>query len=82
MHSKSNNKREGRARLTDPYVATHEVRKVMKVGGSVVVPIPAKLRKRLNIAPGDRMRIDEGPEGTIIMNVERSKFREFTIVRD
>ena len=66
----------------DGYVATHEVRKVMKVGGSVVVPIPAKLRKRLNIAPGDRMRIDEGAEGTIIMNKVRSAFNERVVNRD
>lgn len=45
-----------------------EDRKVMKVGGSVVVPIPVKMRKRLNIAPGDRMRISVSEDGTLRMN--------------
>ncbi len=73
---KSTGSDNGKGKLFDPYVSEHEERKVMKVGGSVVVPIPSKLRKRLNIAPGDRMRINEGAEGTIIMKKVKGVWSE------
>ncbi|KKM07498.1 hypothetical protein LCGC14_1733260, partial [marine sediment metagenome] len=45
-----------------------EDRKVFKVGGSVVVSIPAKARRRMNLAPGDRVRISVSEDGTFRMN--------------
>lgn len=52
----------------DDIVSYQEDRKVFKVGGSVVVSIPAKARRRMNLAPGDRVRISVSEDGTFRMN--------------
>lgn len=45
-------------------------RKVMRVGGSVVVPLPRELRQKLGIGVGDYVKLKEGLDGTIIIEKE------------
>jgi len=49
-------------------------RKVMRVGGSVVVALPRELRQKLNIGVGDYVMVKEGPDGTIIIEKERESW--------
>lgn len=60
----------------------HEDRKVFKVGGSVVVPIPAKMRKRMNLAPGDRVRMSVSEDGTFRMNKVEGNWNVRVVNRD
>jgi len=46
-------------------------RKVMRVGGSVLVPLPRKLRQEMNIGVGDYVQVKAGEEGEIIIKKER-----------
>ncbi len=42
-------------------------RKIMRVGGSVVVPIPRKLRQEICLDVGDHVEVMEGLNGAIII---------------
>ncbi len=46
-------------------------RKVMRVGGSVVVPIPKEIRRIVDLGIGERVDIFIKPDGQIIMKKER-----------
>lgn len=46
-------------------------RKVMRVGGSVVVPIPKKLRQDLGIGVGEYVKICSVNEHSILIKKER-----------
>ncbi len=45
-------------------------RKVFRVGGSVVVPIPKKLRQDLGLVVGDRVRLSIISENWIVIKKE------------
>ncbi len=45
-------------------------RKVMRIGGSVVVALPKKIRQDVGMGVGDYVMVSEGPEGTIIIKKE------------
>lgn len=60
----------------EPEKAEYHWRKMMRVGGSVVVPIPAKLRQKLGFGVGDYVMVKEGPDGTIIIEKERKIWDE------
>lgn len=47
-------------------------RKVMRVGGSVVIPLPKKIRREMDLGVGDQVDIFLNNEGQIILKkVER-----------
>ena len=46
-------------------------RKVMRVGGSVVVPLPRKLRQEMGIDVGDLVMVYEGSAGAIKIEKQR-----------
>ncbi|MBA7570692.1 hypothetical protein ES708_12445 [subsurface metagenome] len=64
---------EGKKRLykMGPEKEEFHWRKVMRVGGSVVVPLPRELRQKLGIGVGDYVKVKEGPDETIIIEQER-----------
>lgn len=59
-----------------PEKTEYHWRKVMRVGGSVVVAIPTKLRQNLGFGVGDYVMVKEGPDGTIIIEKERKVWDE------
>lgn len=46
-------------------------RKITRVGGSVMVPLPRKLRQDLGIGVGDYVSIKRGEDETIMIEKER-----------
>ncbi len=46
-------------------------RKIMRVGGSVVVPIPKEIRRLIDIGIGERVDIFVNPAKQIIIQKER-----------
>jgi antitoxin component of MazEF toxin-antitoxin module len=46
-------------------------RKIMRVGGSVVVPIPRKLRQEMGIDVGDHVDVMGGLNGAVIIKKQR-----------
>ena len=46
-------------------------RKIMRVGGSVVVPLPTKLRQANGFDVGDYVMVYEGPGGSIKIEKQR-----------
>jgi antitoxin component of MazEF toxin-antitoxin module len=46
-------------------------RKIMRVGGSVVVPLPRKLRQEIGLDVGDYVMVSEGQGGEIKIEKQR-----------
>ncbi|MBA7572103.1 hypothetical protein ES708_13878 [subsurface metagenome] len=46
-------------------------RKIMRVGGSVVVPLPRKLRQEMGLDVGDYVMVYEGSAGAIKIEKQR-----------
>ncbi|MBA7536532.1 hypothetical protein ES705_28796 [subsurface metagenome] len=46
-------------------------RKIMRVGGSVVVPLPRILRQEMGLDVGDYVEVMEGLNGAIILKKKR-----------
>ncbi len=46
-------------------------RKIMRVGGSVVVPLPRKLRQEMGLDVGDLVMVYEGSTGAIKIEKQR-----------
>ncbi|MBA7531434.1 hypothetical protein ES705_23647 [subsurface metagenome] len=46
-------------------------RKIMRVGGSVVVPLPRKLRQEMGLDVGDYVMVYEGSAGSIKIEKQR-----------
>lgn len=57
-------------------------RKVMKVGGSVVVPLPKKLRQSLGILVGDYVRVWMGETGEIVLKKEGKEWDGSIKIKD
>ena len=56
--------------MAEKKVKTYK-RKVFRVGGSVVVPLPKELRWILSIGIGEYVKIAEGPGESIVIKKER-----------
>jgi antitoxin PrlF len=58
-------------------MATQETPEITKVSDSGVVTVPASIRQRLDIEPGDRLRWNTDDEGNLTVEVVRERYGAF-----
>ena len=58
-------------------MATQDVPEETRVGDSGVVTIPAALRRRLDIEPGDKLRWSTDEDGNLTVEVVRQRYGAF-----
>ena len=58
-------------------MATHETPEETKVSDSGVVTVPASIRRRLDIEPGDKLRWNTDEDGTLTVEVVRERYGAF-----
>jgi AbrB family looped-hinge helix DNA binding protein len=58
-------------------MATREPAEETKVSESGVVTIPAALRRRLDIEPGDKLRWSTDEDGELVVEVVRQRYGAF-----
>lgn len=58
-------------------MATQEAPEETKVSDSGVVTVPATIRRRLDIEPGDKLRWSTDEEGDLVVEVVRERYGVF-----
>lgn len=58
-------------------MATQEAPEETKVSDSGVVTVPATIRRRLDIEPGDKLRWSTDEEGDLVVEVVRERYGAF-----
>jgi len=58
-------------------MATQETPQETKVSDSGVVTVPASIRQRLDIEPGDKLRWNTDEDGTLTVEIVRERYGAF-----
>ncbi len=74
MKPKNSEETGERASLFPPDEYQSYDRKLVKVGGSVVVSLPSKLRKQANICPGDYVSLGIDEHGRITITRKQGRW--------